>query len=151
MRRWIAVGLVAVGVAALVMYSQRGQATPPAPGISLELAQERAKRISNLSYRVAMTVPAAHDAPITGTVSASFTLSDASAPVVFDFTQPADHVKTVTVNGHALPPVVQNGHIVVAKNALTAGPTTIEIEFIAGNEPLNRHDDFMYTLFVPAR
>ena len=34
---------------------------------------------------------------------------------------------------------------------MSGGRNQIEFEFTAGNESLNRNDDFMYTLFVPAR
>ena len=33
----------------------------------------------------------------------------------------------------------------------TAGANRIEFEFTAGDEALNRNDEFLYTLFVPAR
>ena len=35
--------------------------------------------------------------------------------------------------------------------ATRAGTNRIEIEFVAGDEALNRNDDFLYTLFVPSR
>ncbi len=68
-----------------------------------------------------------------------------------DFAQPSDHLKKVTVNGHTLASRVQNGHVVLPPSDLTAGDNVVDIDFIAGDESLNRNDDYMYTLFVPAR
>ncbi|MEO7156568.1 MAG: M1 family aminopeptidase, partial [Vicinamibacterales bacterium] len=44
-----------------------------------------------------------------------------------------------------------NGHIVIPPASLVAGANTIRIGFDAGNASLNRSNDFLYTLFVPAR
>ena len=44
-----------------------------------------------------------------------------------------------------------NGHIVIPAKATRAGANRIEIEFIAGDDALNRNDEFLYTLFVPSR
>ena len=41
--------------------------------------------------------------------------------------------------------------MIVPAEATRAGENTIAIEFTAGDEALNRNDDFLYTLFVPAR
>ena len=36
-------------------------------------------------------------------------------------------------------------------SALREGPNVVTLEFVAGNASLNRNDDFLYTIFVPAR
>ena len=41
--------------------------------------------------------------------------------------------------------------MIVPADATQAGPNELTIEFIAGDEALNRNDEFLYTLFVPAR
>ena len=46
---------------------------------------------------------------------------------------------------------IRDGHIVIPAEWTTAGSNQIEFEFIAGDEALNRNDEFLYTLFVPAR
>ena len=43
------------------------------------------------------------------------------------------------------------GHIVLPVSALRTGSNRVTIEFDAGDAPLNRNDDFLYTIFVPAR
>jgi len=42
-----------------------------------------------------------------------------------------------------------NGHLVIA--SASAGSHYVAIDFVAGDEALNRNDDFLYSLFVPAR
>jgi aminopeptidase N len=48
-------------------------------------------------------------------------------------------------------PRVDNGHVVIPVGLLTRGENTVEFHFVAGDQPLNRSDEFLYTLFVPAR
>ena len=76
-----------------------------------------------------------------------------SAPrqLVFDFAQPPDRLVAVRAGGRPLPPAVVDGHLVVPAATTAAGDNEIEIEFVAGDEALNRNDEFLYTLFVPAR
>ena len=40
-----------------------------------------------------------------------------------------------------------DGHVVIPESATQAGTNRIELEFTAGDEALNRNDDFLYTLF----
>jgi aminopeptidase N len=124
---------------------------PEAPGIPLALAEDRAARLSDVRYALSLTVPQAKAEPVRGRVRVSFALSDAKAPVYFDFAQPADRVLSVTANGRGIDAPAANGHIAIPARRLEAGANTVEIEFLAGDESLNRGDEFMYTLFVPAR
>jgi aminopeptidase N len=41
--------------------------------------------------------------------------------------------------------------VVVPAEALVRGDNQVAVEFVAGDGPLNRRDEFLYTLFVPAR
>ena len=43
------------------------------------------------------------------------------------------------------------GHLIIPASATRAGENAIRIAFLAGDDSLNRNDDFLYTLFVPAR
>ena len=45
----------------------------------------------------------------------------------------------------------RHGHLVMPPDALRRGANEIAIDFIAGDLPLNRNDDYLYSLFVPAR
>jgi aminopeptidase N len=63
----------------------------------------------------------------------------------------AGAVRNVTAGGGRIEPRVVNGHIVLPSAALRTGANAITIDFDAGDAPLNRSDDFLYTIFVPAR
>ena len=120
------------------------------PGVALELAERRAATIFNLHYDVRFVIPAARAEPITGNVTASFTLTE-PGPVVFDFAQPADHVQEVRVAGEPVDFEARDEHVVVPGAAMSPGHVVVDIEFTAGDGSLNRQDDFLYTLFVPDR
>ncbi len=123
---------------------------PPDPGVSEALARERAAAISSVRYQLQFLIPPERAERVTGNVTVRFVLRPASQ-VVLDFEQPRDHVGKVAVNGAAVEPAFINGHIVFPSSALKAGENSIAIEFVSGDEALNRNDDFLYTLFVPAR
>ncbi len=153
-RRVVATALVTAAVAASVAAAWSAlRRDPPAPprGVSLALAEDRAARVSNLRYELAMRVPARRDDAVEGRLTATFGLSDRTTALSFDFAQPGDHLRRVEANGHQVTPRIQNGHIVLPPSTLAAGDNTVEFEFVAGNESLNRNDDYLYTLFVPAR
>src|SRR5262249_35561503 len=53
------------------------------------------------------------------------------------------------VNGKTASAALRDGHIVL--EALREGENRVAIDFDAGDAPLNRNDDYLYTIFVPAR
>jgi aminopeptidase N len=122
----------------------------PEPGVSEQLAQERAANISSVRYNLFFDIPQLRSQPITGQVTVGFELHK-MADVVLDFEQPRDHVRGVTINDTEATPEFINGHIVASARTMHVGQNSIQIQFIAGDEALNRSDDFLYTLFVPAR
>lgn len=145
----IVLGLGAAGAGVwLVVY---GRAPVPAPpGIPITLARERAARISAIRYDLKLDIPPERTAPVRGRLAVSFSLADTDRPVAFDFAQPADRLLGVAVNGHPVSAAPIDGHINLSRR-LKTGPNRVEFDFLAGDEPLNRSDDFMYTLFVPSR
>ncbi len=124
---------------------------PPDSGVPRPLADDRAARISDLRYDATFNIPAGRTDPVDGHVTVSFTLRDGSQPVAFDFAQPAEHLVALGANGTSLEPAIVNGHVVVPSRALRTGDNVIDMRFVAGDEALNRNDEFLYTLFVPAR
>jgi aminopeptidase N len=102
-------------------------------GISETLARERTGRISNVRYELSFSIPKEKSAVIKGHEVVTFTLSDAKTPLTLDF-------------AHG-----PNGHLVYPASSLHAGENRIVIDFDAGDPPLNRNDEFLYTIFVPAR
>ena len=121
------------------------------PGVSDRLAEMRAATISNLRYALSLSVPGKAEESITGRAVVRFDLSDPTNGLIFDFAQPADRVLSISLSGTAVDYRVENEHIVIDPDALEAGATEIAIDFVAGDGPLNRSEDFLYTLFVPAR
>ena len=119
-------------------------------GVTLELAERRAATIFNVHYDVRLVIPAERDQPVTGSVTASFTLTE-TGPVIFDFAQPADRVQAVRAAGEPIDFEVRDEHVVVPAEAMSPGHNVVDIEFTAGDGSLNRQDDFLYTLFVPDR
>ena len=95
-------------------------------------------------------VPGDRSRPVEGRVVVRFTLR-APAEVVLDFAQPADRVRAVRAADRDVPFAARNGHIVLAADVTRAGENAIAVDFVAGDEALNRGDDFLYTLFVPSR
>jgi aminopeptidase N len=147
----VVVLVVALAAAAGTYVWMRRDPEPPAAGVPLGLAQDRAARISNLRYEAKFQVPARREEPVRGSVMARFALADTNRPVAFDFAQPPEQVGAVRANQRTIQPVVANGHIVIPTSALVAGENAIELEFVAGDAALNRNDEFLYSLFVPAR
>ena len=120
------------------------------PGVSQELADDRAATISHLRYDIRFVVPRERSAPVRGRVIASFALSEAG-PLVFDFAQPDGNIGAVRIDGESVPYDVRDEHIVLPNGVTDKGEIAVEIEFVAGDGSLNRQDDFLYTLFVPDR
>jgi aminopeptidase N len=122
----------------------------PGSGVSETLAQERAAAIKDLKYELSFTIPAERQAQVRGRSLVRFTLESARR-LVFDFAQPADRLLAVRAAGRTIPATVRDGHIVIPAEMTRAGANEIEFEFTAGDDALNRNDEFLYTLFVPAR
>jgi aminopeptidase N len=119
------------------------------PGISLELARHRAATITDVRYDLDFHIPAHRDLPVTGTLDLRFVRND-DGPVILDFAAPG-RVRSVQVGPTRVRAEAVNNHLVLPASALARGPNVVRIEFVAGDGPLNRQDDFLYTLFVPAR
>jgi aminopeptidase N len=122
----------------------------PGPGIAEALAQERFAAIHDLRYELIFTVPAQRETLIAGRMVARFTLSEPQ-PIVLDFAQPLHKLHAVRTGGRDTAFTFVEGHIVIAAADTVTGANEIAVDFTSGDEPLNRNDEFLYTLFVPAR
>jgi aminopeptidase N len=125
-------------------------AVAPGPGISEELANDRAAMISALHYDLEFQIPESKSEAVRGRETIRFTLR-APHPIVLDFDQPRNRVLGLSVAGQKVEFQFSSGHFIVPASATRAGENAIDVQFIAGDEALNRSDDFLYTLFVPAR
>ena len=146
--------------AALGLCAVRGvfaeQAMPPIEideGVSWTLAEHRAATLSDLRYRYDLRVPRERSRPVAGAVEIAFTWSDPDGrDLVLDFKDPSRRVTAVRANGAAVDWAPRYDHVVVPAAALRPDDENrVELDFEAGDEALNRNDDFLYTLFVPDR
>ena len=127
-----------------------GAEHPVDRGVSQALAVERASAIRDLRYDLTFSIPAAKSEPVQGRVVVTLTLAGPSR-IVLDFVQPRQNVRRVTVGDVEAAAEFLNGHIVIPAPATRAGANRVEIDFTAGDDALNRNDEFLYTLFVPSR
>jgi aminopeptidase N len=124
----------------------------PAVGISEALARERAARVSNVRYALSLTIPRDRRAVISGRETLAFALSDASSPLAIDFDpNRSGRVRRIEAGGEPVEARQVNGHLLLPASSLRAGDNLVTIEFDAGDAPLNRNEDFLYTILVPAR
>src|SRR6187397_2308731 len=146
--------LVAIaGIAGFGAYFLLNRRTeqPPALGIAASLAESRAARVTALRYNVTFRVPRIKTEPVSAHLRATFVLKDKREPLLFDFAQPTDRLQAMHANGNIIEPKVANQHIEIPPAALLEGENVVEFEFLAGDAALNRNDEFLYALFVPAR
>lgn len=134
-----------------LLYCSKGQQDFPGAGISRELADVRKKTVSEVSYNLYFDVPESSQESIRGELILRFKIQPGQ-PLILDFDSANGKVIAVRNNesGEEIPYTLPNGHIVIAPNHLDS-ENLIHIEFIAGNEALNRKPDYLYSLFVPAR
>jgi aminopeptidase N len=123
---------------------------PIGAGVPETLARERADALRDVRYELAFIVPPDRRTAVLGRVVVRATLR-APHRVVLDFEQPRDHIQAVKVRGREVGYSFDNGHLVIPASETVAGANEFEIQFAAGDEALNRNDDFLYTLHVPAR
>ena len=119
-------------------------------GISLELAQLRKQEIKDLKYDLSFSIPEKKQEPIEGEMKASFTLQKPQE-IILDFRESEDKIQEVYVNGKSAEYIFQNEHIILPKASTIEGKNEVYIRFVAGNQSLNRNDEFLYTLLVPDR
>jgi len=141
--------LLATAVVAATLTTQNAS-EPPSRGISERLARERAAQVRDLRYDLTFLIPDELTQPVQGQAIVRFSLA-APQPLVLDFAQPRDRVRSVRVGGADVAFEVRDGHLTIPASAVRAGVNEVTVGFLAGNEPLNRDRDFLYTLFVPAR
>ena len=121
--------------------------------VSRALAQARSVRVTALKYQLHLSIPSDRRQPVRGRLSATFDLSAADTPLVFDFTPSIDHLETIVANGEETTNAggEDEGRVRIPVGRLRRGANTITFDFRAGSGALHRQDEFLYSLFVPAR
>lgn len=122
-------------------------------GVSLSLAKYRAATVSSVSYSLSFNIPELLSQPVTGTSTTTFVYSG-TENLAIDFKgklMVADDGSACTVNGKAARNIHHDEeHIIIPAKLLKKGLNTLTFRFESSNASLNRHEDYMYTLFVPA-
>ena len=98
------------------------------PGVSASLADLRRDLISDVSYRITLSVPSEKDSSITGHETVSFH-SSSRASIPLDFTRYEDE------------------HLLLRAKK---GTNSFDLDFVSDNRFLNRNEEYLYSLFVPA-
>ena len=119
-------------------------------GVSEALARERASAFSAVRYDLAFTLPVNRQQPVEGRLRLTVALA-VPGRIVIDFSAPKERVHSVRVGETPVVPGYTEDHLVIPAEATRAGDNRVTIDFVAGDAALNRSDDFLYTLFVPAR
>ena len=123
-------------------------------GVSWQLAQYRATTLSALRYDYRLKLPKELDTRIEGEALISFRFDSTAAgerPVVLDFLNPEARTLRLEVNGQPASWFPVNDHLVIPSAGMQDGENSVRLNFIAGDEALNRNREFLYTLFVPDR
>jgi aminopeptidase N len=133
--------------------SESSEEALTAEGVSWELAELRRTTLSDVLYEFALEVPEARNEAIQGSVRVGMKRNDPQDhPLIFDFLNPHERVSQVQVNGTEVAFETINDHVVVPVPADTPQDSLqVIINFTAGDESLNRDDEFLYALFVPER
>lgn len=122
----------------------------PEPGVSLQLARERKEAISGLGYELFFNLPEDPKAPIRATQTIRFNL-ETPRQIVLDFKEDPAFVTLVQVNGRTAQYRFTNEHIVLPRRYFNKDNNIIAVDFRAGEQSLNRNEEFLYTLLVPDR
>jgi aminopeptidase N len=144
-------GSMIAALAATTINAQSTNTISVEEGVSYPLAVYRHAHIHRLAYRISLTIPSQKANAIAGNEELSFELDTNDQPLQLDFKQDASHIKSVKVNHKNIGILLEDEHLLIDKNYLIKGINKINIEFIAGNESLNRNNDYLYALFVPDR
>ncbi|MEM1010056.1 MAG: M1 family aminopeptidase, partial [Myxococcota bacterium] len=120
-------------------------------GVSEQLAKARQAHITDVAYDLVIEVPLDLSDALKGSASIRFRAEEVAGPLVLDFAQKADKLLSLRKGEEDIPYTVEQGHIIIAQDYIAQGENVLQVEFIVGEEPLNRHEEYLYSLFVPAQ
>ncbi len=142
--------LVTLSLAAASCNSYKPHNERYTEGVSRQLAEWRKATIEDVIYDLSFAISKSRSEAVLGSLSLSFTVEQ-SQEIVIDFRQDAEHITLVRANGVETDYELLNEHIIIPATSISAGRNSIGIEFIAGDQSINRNDNFLYTLLVPDR
>ena len=127
------------------------QSPAPEKGVSFALNQYRKQHIDSIQYQIELDIPAGKSGKILGKEIVTFHLNAVDSALVLDFNVDASHLQEVRIGGEKIDYQFVNDHIVIDSKHLNKGKNEVGIDFVGGDQSLNRSDDYLYTLFVPDR
>ena len=141
--------VVLLAMMSLLVCLPTAAAVPIEKGVSRALAEYRAENISDVHYSLSFSVPEKLDEPVVFFETMNFRwLGDEDLQI--DFQGDPDGLDgVVMVNGKAVDAVVRDEHIIIPNRYLRMGINKVLIGGISSDQALNRHEEYMYTLFVP--
>ena len=151
MRIWIGLFIFLLGACSAGTETKPDNSVPVVSGVSLELAEHRKARLSDIHYYLSFDIPEQIESSIPASLTLSFTLTDADADLQLDFREASGHLLGLTINGSDADIDHREEHLVLPRAALKPGQNTVSVDFLAGETSLNRDPEFLYTLFVPDR
>ena len=122
-----------------------------ATGIPYTLAKYRKTQVTDVIYKLRFDIPKEKNKPIPAELELSLTISNLENDLQLDFNVANPTITKVEVNEQPQEVHHEKEHIIIAKEALKKGSNSIKIVFNAGEQSLNRNDEFLYTLLVPDR
>ena len=125
-------------------------ASAPEPGVSHELAMKRSATLHDVRYQLQFDLPETKDAPVPASETILLTL-DKPCDIVLDFRVGEPITTTFIVNGDSLTLNIVNEHFIIPRKYTVRGENSLSFRFLAGEQSLNRRDEFLYTLLVPDR
>ena len=122
-----------------------------ATGIPYTLAKYRKTQVADVIYKLKFDIPKEKDKPIPTELELSLTINNLENDLQLDFNVANPIITKVEVNEQPQEVHHEKEHIIIAKEVLKKGSNSIKIVFNAGEQSLNRNDEFLYTLLVPDR
>ncbi|KAB5491539.1 MULTISPECIES: M1 family metallopeptidase [Flagellimonas] len=119
-------------------------------GIPLAMAEYRKEQVTDVVYGLSFDIPEDKTQPIPSKLKLDLEIHDLSQPLYLDFNADASLLKQLTINGKQQEIHHEKEHLLIS-DGLQKGSNTIEILFDAGEQSLNRNEDYLYTLLVPER
>ncbi|MFN8254231.1 MAG: M1 family aminopeptidase [Bacteroidales bacterium] len=118
-------------------------------GVSRELALARKSQVKNINYKLFFSIPDSLKDDIIGSVTIDFENIHTNKDLVIDFQNDSLKILALIANNKFKSYRFVNEHIIIPSKFLKKGKNTVSIQFVSGNSPFNRSENYLYTLFVP--
>ena len=120
-------------------------------GVSRDLAVRRTAMVADVTYDLTFRLPEDKNEAVSGRAVIGFDYrgSESDKALQLDF-KGKKYTGECVVNGKKRKADWFDEHILIPANLLLPGRNTVEISFESADVSLNRNDEYLYTLFVPA-